>query len=200
MNISLEQTITNGIKTAANKYIVLFVNGILAFLSIVLAAITIIGLLAIPAIIGGYLYSFIRIARGEPAEIGDFFKAGFEVWGRLLGLTIVYAIGITLGFIFLILPGIFLAIVWMFSLYLMVDLKLGIEDSLKKSYELVINVAGFWKSFALVLILVFVNGILNLIPIIGIIWVIFGSPFITMIYIIYYNQALTNEDKQEAIT
>ncbi len=199
MNVSIEQTIKDGISIASNRYVVILANGLIAGVTAIAAGITIIGILAIPAILGGYAESLIRIARNEPVEIGDFFKAGFDMWGRLFGLTFFYTIGILIGLMLFVIPGIFLMVIWVFSIYLMVDHNLEIELALKKSYYLITDVAGFWNAFALMIIIFLVNAILQIIPGIGLIWVIFGFPFVQMIYIVFYRDIVSSEGGKKVL-
>jgi len=199
MNVSIEQTIKDGVSIASNRYILILANSLIAGLTALASCITIIGILAVPAILGGYYESLIRVARNEPAEIGDFFKAGFDMWGRLFGLTIIVIIGVSIGLMLFVIPGIYLMVIWLFPTYLMVDNNLGIEEALKKSYHLITDVAGFWNAFALTIIVFIVNLILQIIPFIGLIWLIFGTPFIYMIFIVFYRDIVSSEGGKKVL-
>ena len=115
--------------------------------------------------------------------INDFKK----YWLRLLVLHIVLAVIVVVGLILLILPGLAAIFFLSFAPYFMIDKNLGVQDSIKQSYEFVKNhsssVAGL---FLLSIGLLFVLGILSAIPFLG----SFASTILAIIlsplYALYY--------------
>jgi uncharacterized membrane protein len=72
--------------------------------------------------------------RGEPAGFKDIFS-----WGPYfpyLGATLLISIGVLFGFAFCILPGIFLAICWMFTGLAILDRGMGPVDAMSHSWHL----------------------------------------------------------------
>ena len=69
-------------------------------ITVIGASITLIGLIVVPAILGGYAESLIRIKRNQSVEVGDFFTPGFKKnrWVKLLLAAIVYCVGVGLFF------------------------------------------------------------------------------------------------------
>jgi len=57
-----------------DQIVVCIANTVIFFIVCFLLGVTIIGLLAIPAVLGGYTESLIRAARGDKLGIGDFSK------------------------------------------------------------------------------------------------------------------------------
>ena len=153
MNFTIEKALHGGFNAAKDNYITIWVNGFLAGLASLLAAITIVGILIIPAIWGGYIESLLRIRRGEDVKIGSFFKAGFKHWGSLFILFFLSFLALMFGFLLLIVPGIYLMIAWYFILYVKLDNpELTSFEVFGKSKALVSNI-GWWNVFLLYLIL-----------------------------------------------
>ena len=153
MNFTLKKALNNGFNFGKSNYVLIFVNGLIAVCATVLASVTIIGLLVVPAIWAGFTESLLRIRRGEEVKMGVFFKAGFNQWGSFFILVLLLALGIIVGFALLIIPGIYLLVAWYFVLYLKIDnSEMSISDSFGKSMDLVTE-AGWFKIFLFVLII-----------------------------------------------
>lgn len=192
MNFEIEKAITQGLNVAKDNFLVIWVNGIIAGLASVLAAITIIGLIVIPAILGGYLESLIRIRRGEDVQIGDFFTYGFNHFGSFLGLSLLLFLGIFFGFLFFIIPGVFLSVAWFFAMYVKADNpNVTVTDAMSMSMSLVSKV-GWFKLFALLLIITVASFILNTFTFNIASLVIY--PFTYMIYVEAYFLATENDE------
>ena len=99
-------------------------------------SITLIGIILVPAVWGGYIQSMINVSRGKKISIGQFLGSRFNNWGTLLGASLLYALGIILGFICLILPGIYLMVKWSFIFHLIVDQNKGVSESFSISGEI----------------------------------------------------------------
>ena len=153
MNFTLKKALNNGFNFGKSNYVLIFVNGLIAVCATVLASVTIIGLLVVPAIWAGFTESLLRIRRGEEVKMGVFFKAGFNQWGSFFILVLLLALGIIVGFALLIIPGIYLLIAWYFVFYLKIDnSEMSISDSFGKSMDLVTE-AGWLNLFLFVLII-----------------------------------------------
>ena len=153
MNFTLKKALNNGFNFGKSNYVLIFVNGLIAVCATVLASVTIIGLLVVPAIWAGFTESLLRIRRGEEVKMGVFFKAGFNQWGSFFILVLLLALGIIVGFALLIIPGIYLLVAWYFVFYLKIDnSEMSISDSFGKSMDLVTE-AGWLNLFLFVLII-----------------------------------------------
>ena len=153
MNFTLQKALNNGFNFGKSNYVLIFVNGLIAVCATVLASVTIIGLLVVPAIWAGFTESLLRIRRGEEVKMGVFFKAGFNQWGSFFILVLLLALGIIVGFALLIIPGIYLLVAWYFVFYLKIDnSEMSISDSFGKSMDLVTE-AGWLNLFLFVLII-----------------------------------------------
>lgn len=69
---------------------------------------------------------------GKPHEIEDLFK-NYRLFPNFLAATIIYGFMVAIGFIFFIIPGIYLALKYMFYGYLIVDKGLGPIEALRES-------------------------------------------------------------------
>ena len=156
-DLNIEKIFQDAFKTMVDQIVACIVNTILVGVSCVFLGITVIGLLAIPAVIGGYVESMIRMARGEKVGIGDFFKTGFNRFGTLLGASILSFLGIVIGFIFLIIPGIYLMIRWYFLYQVIVDRDASVFESFKQSADMVTG--QFWIILTLVILIVVIQAI-----------------------------------------
>lgn len=83
--------------------------------------------------IGTWRY-LIRLARGEPAVLGDLFGPGPFL--TMFGAMIVAGIGTLIGLVFCIVPGVILALGLMLYMGLIVDKRLGAIESLTESWRL----------------------------------------------------------------
>ncbi len=76
--------------------------------------------------------------------------------------TIIYSIIVLLGFIFLIIPGVYFAIRFAFFEYFIIDKKMGIIKSLKESWR--VTKGNFWGilAFSFIAIIINILGALSL--------------------------------------
>ena len=167
-------------KIFKDNIVVCIANTLIAFIAIVLFAITILGILAVPAIAGGYIHSFLRMSNGEKVEIGDFFKYGFNKFGRLLIAGIIYPIGVMLGFICFIIPGIYLMIRWFFIVPLIMDKNLGVAEAF--DYSVRMSDGILWDIFSIFILNAIIKGIGSLI----VVGSIFTSPLTYIVICRYY--------------
>ncbi len=99
----------------------------------------------------------------------------------LLGLYILMTILIVIGFLLLILPGIYLAIAYMLAIPLVVDKKMGIWEALETSRKAVTK--RWFSIFGLTLLIMLINAI-AMIPLgLGLIWTV---PMSTIAFGILY--------------
>ena len=90
--------------------------------------------------LGAYLQAglhvlLLRVARGENAEFVDLFS-GMRFFSRFFWGTLLFQIMIGLGFLFLIIPGIILALMFWPLFYVIVDRDTGVIESLRLAHEL----------------------------------------------------------------
>ena len=129
-------------------------------ITVALAAVPVLGWIIGFVLLGGVDYMFLRRIRGEEVQIGDVF-AGFN--RAFLDLTmagLVKWLLTTLGLILCIVPGIYLAVGYVFALPLVIDKKMDFWTAMEVSRRVVHE--HWWSTFALciVLALVVLAGVL----------------------------------------
>ena len=196
-DMSFDAFFSRGIERTKPKYWSLLGNFCLFGLAIVVAAITVIGILIIPALIAGLIHFLLASARGQEPKFGSSFSAGFAegMWWKSLFLVIVLIVGLMIGFMLLIIPGIYLSVVWFYAFYLLVDKKMDIFETLQTSRKL-IHQQGFWKIFGVLLVINIVNSVLSAIPLVSLA-ALFLVPFIMMIYVTMYQNAIGEDSDDE---
>jgi hypothetical protein len=83
----------------------------------------------------GLIFMALKAIRGEDVEIADVFK-GFNYFIVSWVLMIVEVLAITIGFIFLIIPGFLLSILLMYSGAILINENRGPIDSLQRSFSI----------------------------------------------------------------
>jgi hypothetical protein len=126
--------------------------------AILAAAVSIVGLF----LLQGALVTAVADIRDGRADLSveDTFRKAQPFLGRIAGASILAGIGIALGFVALIIPGLILMTIWLFIIPVIVLENLSIGDSFGRSRELVrgygMNVFGV---IVLTILLIFAFGI-----------------------------------------
>ena len=95
--------------------------------------------------------------RGQPLRVGEALRRAFARFLPLVGLSIVYTLGVVGATLLLVIPGIIVFVMWSVSVPACVVDGLGPIASLSRSAELT---KGYrWKVFGLILVLSLINGI-----------------------------------------
>jgi len=112
----------------------------------------------------GYLNFLFNIVDGKQAQYRDIFYGvkSVEQFAYYVLVTLVYAVVVGVGTIFLVIPGIILAIGLVFAHYYIAENRLGFREAFTSSWE--ITKGSRWKmfGFALVAILFNILGLLAL--------------------------------------
>ena len=102
-------------------------------------------------LLAGVDYVFFRRLRGEEVQIGDVF-AGFNIaFINLVMAGLVKWLLTSLGFLVCILPGIYLAVGYVFALPLVIDKKMEFWPAMEVSRQVVHK--HWWSTFALMIVL-----------------------------------------------
>jgi len=148
---------------------------------------------------GGYCLMTMNAMRkaDKKVELNDMFKTMGKFW-PLLGLFFLQGIAIFAGLLLLIVPGILLMALWLYTYFIMVDKNKGVMDSLKASWNLVKG-KGLWINLALAIIYLVLSGVSGQIPVVGwlinIIMVPFGILLITSAYLQQTVQVTASSDE-----
>ncbi|MGP0088592.1 MAG: hypothetical protein ACLPKB_01310 [Xanthobacteraceae bacterium] len=131
--------------------------------------------------------------RGQPVRLGEALQKGLARFFPILGLAVVSSLGIAIGILLVVVPGVILAIMWSVALPVCVLEQLGPISSLGRSSALT---KGYrWKIFGMVLLLVIANFLgsfvvgLVLAPV-SFMTVAIGGLVWTALWTAYYNSVL----------
>ena len=102
----------------------------------------------------GFLIVAFKVLRNRETTFGDFFR-GFNNYLPLFLVSLVSGVLIGLGFVLLIIPGIYLAVAYTFALPLVLDKKMNFWDAMEFSRKLISK--NWFSFFGFVLVLVLIN-------------------------------------------
>jgi len=130
----------------------------------------------------GMINFMLKGIRGEEFDIEDLFaiRSGKIIWPAIVA-SILMGLAIFFGFIALIIPGIILSIMFMFTIYIIIDKKgsIGAVEAMKESARLT---KGYrWQLFLLGLLL----GLVNLLGLLALIIGLLVSIPVTLITTAY---------------
>ena len=133
------------------------------------------------ALVAGYLYQgmVVEAARDildgrRDQSVGGLFRSAGSVVGTLVVVGILAGIAIAIGFVLLIIPGLFLITIWAVIVPVVVIERTGVFDAFGRSRELVKG--NGWQVFG-VLVLLFIGAFVAQILIAAILGGIFDSVF-----------------------
>ncbi len=104
-----------------------------------------------PALTAGYYFVAFQIARNRDAVFGDFFQ-GFNKFLPIFLTSLVSTILTAIGFVLLLLPGIYLAVAYLFAQPLVIDKNADFWQAMETSRKLITKK---WFSFFGLLLLIF---------------------------------------------
>ena len=124
--------------------------------------------ITLPIAMGVFAISLDRVAGGEVTN--DRLFQFFPQATRLLLTTILMTLIIFVGYILLIIPGVYLSVAYLFALPLLVQRRLGILDALEVSRKAITH---RWFTVCGVLLILSAMNVIGAIPLgIGLIWTI----------------------------
>ena len=123
---------------------------------------------------------------GDPSDANARDLWAPKMFWSFLGMYIVSTLATIAGFIALIIPGIIIAIGFMFAQYLVIDKELGSVESLKESWH--ITKGHRWDLFVLVIVL----SILNIIGTLALLVGLLISIPVTMLATVYAYRTLAH--------
>ena len=130
-------------------------------ITLAVGAIPLVGLALTYVFIGGLDWMFLKLVRGQQAEVGDAF-AGFNLaFGPLALFSLVAQLLVFLGIVLCVLPGIYLSISWMlFTPLIILDKRLDFWQAMEIGRKVVTR--HWWQvfGFALVCLLLLLCGLL----------------------------------------
>lgn len=142
--------------------------GLAIFSSVWYWAAMLFGLAVSALLYGGAIHGYLRAGRGVEASLPECFEKGVTALLPLLGLMILWWLGITFGLILLVVPGLILLAMWAAAMPAMIAEGTGVIESFARSRELTrgyrLKVFVFLLLFAILFYLVFavlIGGLLG---------------------------------------
>ncbi len=116
---------------------------------------SVLGILLGGPLMGGLYLHFLRKIRGEHVRVETAFSGFSNSFLHLVLASFVTGVLTTLGFICLILPGIYLFVAWFFTLPLVIDKQLDFWPAMRLSRQTISK--HWWKFLGFLLVLALVN-------------------------------------------
>ncbi|MCX6945318.1 MAG: GYF domain-containing protein [Opitutales bacterium] len=112
---------------------------------------------------GGLYFFYLKKIRGQTAEISDAFSGFSLALGPLMIASLLVSLLTIVGFVCLILPGIYLAISYLFAYLLVIDRKLEFWAAMEVSRR--VNTDQWWRASGLAILggIIAVLGVLGLV-------------------------------------
>ncbi|MHC4791687.1 MAG: hypothetical protein ACYS8Y_09675 [Planctomycetota bacterium] len=116
----------------------------------------------VPVTFAGYIYSILLLIRqGREPKIQDLFSQ-LNLFLPLFGFGIMVCAATVIGFIFLVLPGLLIALatafICLYMIPLMIDKNLGLFDAIKKSYSMAMQ-GALVDHIVVVIIFIGINAV-----------------------------------------
>lgn len=107
-----------------------------------------------PPLYSGFFLVANKISRGESVIYPDYF-GGFRFWLPLVVISLLGQLLVVLGLFALVIPGIYLAVGYLFSLLMGIFGGMDIWSAMEWSRKLITR--NWWQFFALLMILIAIN-------------------------------------------
>ncbi|MFA7253082.1 MAG: YciC family protein [Patescibacteria group bacterium] len=134
---------------------------------------------------GGLLRILLDYYDGKKRPISDLFTQVKYFW-RLLGATLLVSLIVFVGFILLVVPGIYWALKYQFVPYLIVDKDMNVMEAMKQSGNMTLGVKWQLLGFAFVSLGIIILGAIAL----GV-GIFVAAPIIMLAEIFIYRHLLT---------
>jgi hypothetical protein len=151
-----------------------------------------VGILFQGPLLGGLFHYYLKLIRGEKAELPDAF-AGFNVaFGPLLLVSLVSFLLTFVGVLACVLPGIYLYVAWILAVPLAMDKRLAFWDAMEVSRRVVSR--HWWQFLGLLLVSVLLNFLGTLVCCVG----VFVTGPLTGLALMYAYEDIFRERPQAA--
>ena len=192
--MKVEEFFSEGFRLAKPEYWTIIFNCLIYLIVGIVAIFSIVGWLALPSLVAGFTRFTLRAARGSEVDVGDSMSWAFKdgMWSKSLVYGLVSTLGILIGFILLIIPGLYLIAAWALGWFLLVEERIRPMEALARSRELVHEI-GFWKVFITIIVLQIGTKLIQLIPYVGPLLLLFLYPLIVMVYVSIFEHAIKGD-------
>ena len=148
LGLTSPATIQSGAVTGRGLAVAMFLSGLI--------------MMVISALVQGALTrATVSANEGQRASFGESLSSGLQVVFPLIGLSILWALGVGIGFVLLIVPGIILLMMWSVAVPSLVVERQGVFAAFRRSSQL--TKGARWKIFGLSLVLLVIYWLLSII-------------------------------------
>jgi len=120
-----------------NALMLVAVNLVTIILSLAIGVVPFVGIIASFVLFGplfaGPAWFSLKLIRNEAATFGDAFVGFGPLFLPLMLCGMIYQIGVAIGMVLLVIPGLYLIISWSFPFFLVIDRKIGFWEALEVS-------------------------------------------------------------------
>ena len=128
------------------------VGALLTWFAVIGGIAVIAGIALTPMYAGMYQIVFRRVREGRRATFGDIWAC----YGRFVSLVLSYvalSFLIFIGFVFFVVPGVYMAVIWVYAWPLIIDKRMSLGEAMSQSRRMV-GATGWWLTFLLLIIIV----------------------------------------------
>lgn len=122
----------------------------LVWLLIIAANSVYVGIIVTGPLLGGLFSYYLKLIRGEHAELSDAFAGFSPAFLQLMLLSLVSGLLVGLGLMLCLIPGIYLQVVWSLALPLAIDKRLDFWNAMEVSRKVISKY--WWQYFGLLLL------------------------------------------------
>jgi hypothetical protein len=119
------------------------------------------------------VYGTVQDLYGQRASFGDCLSRGFSALPRVLFAAILSTIGVALGSMLLVIPGIILALMWWVLVPAIVVEGVGVDSAFKRSGDL--TRGHRWGIFGILVLVAVIQGVVSLL--VGLVASVLGAVF-----------------------
>jgi hypothetical protein len=173
--MNYEKTVKQAVNIYAKDWVIFSVSTLVVFA---------LGMLTLGFLFGPLTASLGAMFLKAKSKKKPVFDDLFRFNGKFLGMAIMgllVCLGVLFGFIFLILPGLLLSTLWMYSMYAMALDNKGIIGSMKTSWDFVIK-NGLWQQLVVLLAIGILNSIGGAVVVGTLITFPITTGFLAMLY------------------
>ena len=140
----------------------------------------------------------IRYMNGQEVSMEDLLAVDFNTFLHYIFTTLVSALLIILGFLFLILPGFYLMVRLMMAQYLVLDKDMSYDSAIKESWRITKDNELNLMGFLLVMFLIILSGFLAFF--IGLLIAIPITQLCTAMLYLMFSKSTASEEDSESLT